>query len=508
MVDLLVLLCIVASIVLIPLEFTHPEYAERIWQAELGFTAIFVVEYLLRWYAAPRRWRYPFGFYAVIDLLAILPTMLTAGAEFMAFRAVRGLRLLRLLRVLRAVRLLRMLRYGYLLRRALARLTIWLGAIIYQYRLKQLGRLALYVVIAWVVGANVLHLTELRLAGPDSPYANYWHAYWNVVVLLISGIEDKEPRSVLGSIEVTAMLIVGIVMVGLLTGEIVGVLVRRVQRAGRVPLMPPGERMTQHIVVLGRNRHLDQVVRQVMAALRERHYVLLVSQDADQIVVTEPSVYRQVLALPGDPADRRILEQANVAGALRVIVLAEDDGAHRASQIDNRSLMRTLAVLGHARHVPVVTEILDDESLGYASHLEGPEFVLSRQMGVKLLARAVLEPGLTGIFDELLTFTTDSSEFYTLPVLASLVGKSFPEAQRHFVDHDDEAVILIGVDRSPQDRPGSDLLLAPTPGDKGAPLDALVLREGDRLVFIAYELPRFAEVDREDLWQGKILLSV
>ena len=75
----------------------------------------------------------------------------------------------------------------------------------------------------------------------------------------LSGIEDKEPLSLLGRIEVTVMLIAGICIVGMLTGEIVAILVKKAQRVGKVAIMPPQGKLERHFVILGHNAHLDSV---------------------------------------------------------------------------------------------------------------------------------------------------------------------------------------------------------------------------------------------------------
>jgi len=505
-VDLFVLLCIGASIALLPLEFFRPEYEPLVWDLELAFTAIFIVEYGLRWYAAEDRLRYPFTPYAVVDFLAILPTLLVLGAQFFVLRAFRGIRILRLLRLLRAVRLLRVLRYGFLIQRGIVELRIWAGAVIYQYRLRQLFRLLLFVIVAWVVGANVIHLTEARLVGEQGPYAGYWRSYWHIVIVLISGIEDKEPVSLLGRVEVTVLLVAGICMVGMLTGEIVSILVRKVQRAGKVALKPPGDRMEQHIVVLGENDHLDQVLRQVTAALDGRHYLLVVCPEAEELRVTDSRVYRRVFALAGDPTEPRVLEEADIDAASRVIVLAADEDGAAPALTDNRSLMRTLAVVCRERKVPVVTELLTEESLRYAAQLEGVDFVLDRHHGERFLVQAVHYPEAADIFDELLSFTTDSNELYTVVVPEELVGRTFEEAQLHYLDADEEPVVPIGIDRSPEDRPNTRFWLNPASRHGGLPPAERVLSAGDRLIFIAYERPSFCPVAREELWEGRVLL--
>lgn len=63
-------------------------------------TTLFVIEYALRLATAPNRWRYVRSFYGIVDLVAILPTLL--GLDLRALRAFRLFRLLRLLKITRA----------------------------------------------------------------------------------------------------------------------------------------------------------------------------------------------------------------------------------------------------------------------------------------------------------------------------------------------------------------------------------------------------------------------
>lgn len=502
--DVWVLLCIVASIALIPLEFLFPNWSDWIWSLELAFTLFFTFEYLLRWYASEDRLTYPFGFMAIVDLLAIAPTLMLAGTEFMAFRALRGIRLLRLLRL---VRVLRFFRYGVLVHRAAVRLRIRFSALVHVYHLRALGKIAFIVVAIWVIGANLLHVTELHFGDASSPYLSYWRSYWNVIIVLISGIEDKEPSSLVGRIEVTALMILGILTVGMLTAQIVSILVTKVQRAGRVALKPPLDKLDHHIVILGRNRHLDQIVRQVVAALHGQHFVLVVNPDADQIMVTDRKIYRRVFALVGDPSDQWVLQSADIDQALRVIILS-DAGETDPSSADSRTIMRALAVLGRKVQLPLVAELQTDEGLRDVSQLDGAEFVLSGQVGGRLLAHAVLNPGMSVLFDELLNYSDDSSEFYRIPLPPKWQGQHFSALQAWFVDYDDEALVLVGLDRSPATRPGERIILAPLDAHRGPDLNDPVLLAGDQLLLMATSFPQFSRLDLEDLWQGKSLRAL
>jgi voltage-gated potassium channel len=566
-VDIFVLVSIMLSCALVPLEYALPVYADFFFRIEVAFAMLFLTEYLLRWYAAEDRWRYPFTFLAMIDLLAILPTLLMLSSQAMALRLVRWLRTLRLLRL---IRLLRLLRYGFWVHRGIVSLRIRYSALDQQYRLHQLGRLLGWLLLAWLIGANVLYVTESALADRPGPFSDYWNSYWHVVIALVSGIEDKEPVTLLGRIEMTLLLISGILAVGMFTGEIVNILVKKSQRADMLALKPPRGRFEHHILIIGINAHLENVIRQVAAAYQRRPFFVVAGQQADSIRVKEPALYRKVYALVGDPVDARVLEMADLETASRVIVLASNssqltktasDGYVNSTsmepptaqdaveRLDSRTLMKILAVVaGRSKPVPIVAELLSEDSLNYAAPLQGVDLFVSRPYGEKLLGQAVINPGITNVYDELMTFTDDSNEFYTVLAPDELHGKSFQKAQLYFLDMDKEDMVLVGIDRSPREAPNTRFWLAPCPDyeelvecsrglstnvkapslSKSVQARSLsrsvqarslsrsvqarslseeqrVIQQGDQLVLIAFERPSFAAVSKEERWSGKIL---
>ena len=99
------IVCILASVGLVVLE-SMPAIGAR-WRgellaAELAFTLLFTIEYVLRLIAVRQPLAYARSFLGIIDLLAIAPTWLALfvpGAQF--FLTVRVLRLLRIFRILK-----------------------------------------------------------------------------------------------------------------------------------------------------------------------------------------------------------------------------------------------------------------------------------------------------------------------------------------------------------------------------------------------------------------------
>lgn len=183
---------------------TGREHLFRI--AELTFAAIFSAEYAARfWTAAERggwrarlRWLISFG--AVIDLLAIVPAVLTIGTAPSYL-----LRLARLLRILRLAKLGRFSRAWDLAREA-----------IMSRRYELL--LALYAaVLVMIVSGTALYLVE----GPSQPekFGSIPRAlWWSVVTLTTIGYGDVYPETALGRVLAGLTAVLGIGLIAVPTG--------------------------------------------------------------------------------------------------------------------------------------------------------------------------------------------------------------------------------------------------------------------------------------------------
>lgn len=109
--DVVVLSVIVAGLVvdgLVTVDGLADKAGRLLTTASTAVTALFVAEYLLRLATAPNRWRYIVSFYGIVDLAAILPTLL--GLDLRALRAIRLFRLFRLLKITRTKALRRFVR--------------------------------------------------------------------------------------------------------------------------------------------------------------------------------------------------------------------------------------------------------------------------------------------------------------------------------------------------------------------------------------------------------------
>lgn len=174
--------------------------------AEWTFTLLFTVEYVARLLCVRFPWRYARSFYGVIDLLAILPTFLAV--------LVPGLHLLidvRILRLLRVFRIFKLSRYAAEVRhltQAVAasgrKITVFLG----------------FVLMVVLVLGTLMYVVE----GPENGYTSIPTAvYWAITTMTTVGFGDITPKTDLGRLIASLMMLLGwgvlAVPTGIVTAE-------------------------------------------------------------------------------------------------------------------------------------------------------------------------------------------------------------------------------------------------------------------------------------------------
>lgn len=97
--NLLLVILIIVSLALLPLEFIDQlsAYHSTLLAIEVFTAVLFTIEYCLRIYAAPNRWKYVLSFYGLVDFFSIAPFY----AGFFGTQYVRVLQLLRVIRLLK-----------------------------------------------------------------------------------------------------------------------------------------------------------------------------------------------------------------------------------------------------------------------------------------------------------------------------------------------------------------------------------------------------------------------
>jgi voltage-gated potassium channel len=202
--DFALLWAVILSVAIVMIESVahiRRDHAELLRALEWAFTLLFSLEYVLRLVAVSRPLRYATSFFGIIDLLAILPTfisLLVPGAQ-----ALLVVRIVRLLRVFRILKLASFLHEADVLRRAMsasrAKITVFLGTVL---------------TIVVVMG-TVMYLVEHDNPGFDTIPRSI---YWAIVTLTTVGFGDITPKTPLGQVLSSMLMIMGFAIIAVPTG--------------------------------------------------------------------------------------------------------------------------------------------------------------------------------------------------------------------------------------------------------------------------------------------------
>lgn len=226
--DVLLILAILVSVGVVMADSVahlNARYGHLFNWAEWLFTLIFTIEYLARLACVRHPWRYATSFFGVIDLLAVLPTYL--ALFFPELYALIDVRVLRLLRVFRIFKLAAYVAEYQTLAAALA-----------ASRRKIMVFLSGVLMLVLILG-TVMYVVE----GPGNGFTSIpTSVYWAITTLTTVGFGDITPKTDLGRLIASFMMLMGWGTLAMPTGIVTAEMAA--QRAGRRP--PPPTTRTCH----------------------------------------------------------------------------------------------------------------------------------------------------------------------------------------------------------------------------------------------------------------------
>jgi len=201
-----IILLSIAVVMADSVEAVNQAHARTFTVAEWCFTLLFTVEYLARLACIRNPWRYATSFFGIIDLLAVLPTYLALFVpELYALIDVRVLRLLRVFRVFKLTEYVAEYQS--------------LGSALAASRRKILVFLSTVVMLVVILG-TVMYVVEGRANGFTSIPTS---VYWAISTVTTVGFGDITPKTDLGRLIASFMMLLGwgtlAVPTGIVTAE-------------------------------------------------------------------------------------------------------------------------------------------------------------------------------------------------------------------------------------------------------------------------------------------------
>ncbi len=193
--DLALLMLILISVIVVMLDSVaalNERHSQLFRILEWTFTGLFTAEYLLRLSCVRHPKRYARSFYGIIDLIAILPTYL--ALFFPALSALIDVRILRMLRIFRLLKLGAYVReFGNL------------GSALLATRRKIAVFISFVALVVTIMG-TLIYVVE----GPENGYTSIpVSVYWAITTMTTVGFGDLTPKTDLGRLIASLMMLMG-----------------------------------------------------------------------------------------------------------------------------------------------------------------------------------------------------------------------------------------------------------------------------------------------------------
>lgn len=202
--DVVLLLLIVASVIVVVLESVQgirAQFAGYLIAVEWAFTIVFTAEYLARIWTVPFKRRYVLSFFGIVDLLSILPSYLALFIP--GTQSLMVIRSIRLLRIFRILKLTRFVGEGQFLAAALRsskhKIVVFLFTVL----------------TTVIIMGTIMYLVE----GPENGFTSIPRSiYWSIVTMTTVGYGDIAPRTDLGQVFASILMILGYGVIAVPTG--------------------------------------------------------------------------------------------------------------------------------------------------------------------------------------------------------------------------------------------------------------------------------------------------
>lgn len=298
--------------------------------------------------------------------------------------------------------------------------------------------IALMFVAVLITSAALMSWFERDPGNSQAQFSNFWDAlWWGIVTITTTGYGDKVPGTLVGRITAGLVMCSGIVLAGIITGNIASWLVEQRLRAGRG--LAGAARLSGHLLICGWKDDMESVIEDVLAlspSLRARDIVIIAPITVDELedFLSNPRL-AEIRVLRGQFTHLSQLELARVDLASKVLVLADQSQGSlsvggRLEGVDSRTVMTVLLIRKLAPEVPIAAEVLDSRFEGYLRHARCDE-VIPVQSGLhQLMARSIANPGVSEAILNMIQ-VDGPVRLAVQNVPAEWVGRTYGELRAH-----------------------------------------------------------------------------
>ena len=280
--------------------------------------------------------------------------------------------------------------------------------------------------------------------GANRNFGNMWDAmWWTLVTAATVGYGDKVPLTTGGRLVAILVMLLGIGLLGMITGRIASWLVAWKIKEGSG--LADQKKIKKHFVICGWKTEMVAVIEDILRINPD-----LSDEDIVVVSTVEPAEMENLRSHPdlqnvrfvrGDYVDENVLLRANIKKAAKVLVLADDSTQASDQEIDARTVMTVLTIKTISKDIYTCVELIDSKFKRYLENVHCDEIILSREHNRILLANATAASGIAHIVQDLLN--VEGGRLITKNFPDRFVGDTFANLSSYFMEG--ENGILIGL---------------------------------------------------------------
>jgi len=338
-------------------------------------------------------------------------------------------------------------------------------------RFRQISNLMFILLSVWFIGGTLTILSQWIIS-PDAQGSarDYLQYYWIVFIEITSGFDvgDEVNRlNQLSFIITIVMLIAGMFIGGLLSGQIIAIILNAAQKAGFVAEAPKNFRFIDPIIIFGINRHLHGIISSIRRidgnANRD---IIIIDEKADEVSILSESDYKNIWYIKSNPSKKNYLKEIfdrNLSPAFkksdinqlfkasqkscRVILLPNLQKDSNLDFLDPETIQKAMEIETFKENIYTIIQLQSVESKRYLKDKQIDEWLNVSDYSTKMIAQSALRPGLTNIFNNIMGGGNDDSanEMIRLSLIHdSLSNLSFRDIKNLIVNDPDIDCILLG----------------------------------------------------------------
>jgi voltage-gated potassium channel len=266
--------------------------------------------------------------------------------------------------------------------------------------------------------------------GINEGFKSLWDTFWWAIVTITTvGYGDRIPVTYGGKIIGIIIMILGVALVGIVTGRIASFMVdKQIKARGGLIVV---ERKKGHFIICGWKSELENIlesIQRVNPDLKPSDIVLINDADPQEIDhIRSISKFKYIKYIKGDYIDEKVLQRANVKNAHTALVLADASRKFSVQEVDSRTVMTVITIDSMNKNIYTCAEIIDEKYEKYLKLANCDEIILTRELSRVLISNAATASGISHIASELLS--PEKGGLFTLKIPQQFIGKSFKDLQ-------------------------------------------------------------------------------